>query len=134
MEIVLKFLQSATAILLRLHYKSTMAKIINYTSLLPFYNYGQIYCVGVITDKSVLPITRLNFGGTPISTGVHSLGKLKCTGQVAVNGMPTSCGDLWRIGHILSGLYSVMGPKMIENVYCDFTKLPNDVGKLSQLL
>jgi hypothetical protein len=92
--------------------------------------------LGVITDKSVLPITRLNFGRTQLesSSGVHTLGRFECTGQVAVNGMPRSCGDLWRIGHTLSGLYSIMGPKMVESVYCDFTKLPNDAGKFSQLL
>jgi hypothetical protein len=29
----------------------------------------------------------------------------------------------------LSGLYSVVGAKMVERVYCDFTKLPDDAGK-----
>jgi hypothetical protein len=47
------------------------------------------------------------------------------------NWMPSSCEDLWRIGHTLSALYSVMGVAMVENVYCDFTKLPNDAGKIS---
>jgi hypothetical protein len=47
--------------------------------------------------------------------------------------MPTSCQDLWRMGHTLSGLYSVMGTEMIESVYCDFTRLPNDVGKYLKL-
>ena len=47
---------------------------------------------------------------------------------MAVTGMPKSCEDLWRIGHTLSGLYSVMGLEMIESVYCDFTKLPGDSG------
>ena len=86
---------------------------------------------GVITDKSILPITRLNFGRTQLesSSGVHTLGRFECTGQVAVNGLPKSCEDLWRIGHILSGMYSIMGTKMVESVFCDFTKLPNDAGK-----
>ena len=42
--------------------------------------------------------------------------------------MPTSCADLWRIGHTLSGLYSVKGVQMVESVYCDFSKLPNEAG------
>ncbi|XP_046454475.1 uncharacterized protein LOC124202220 [Daphnia pulex] len=85
---------------------------------------------GVITDKSILPITRLNFGRTQLDTssGVHTLGRFECTGQVVVNGMPTSCEDLWRIGHTMSGLYSVMGAEMVESVYCDFNKLPSDTG------
>jgi hypothetical protein len=33
------------------------------------------------------------------------------------------------IGHRKSGLYSVMGKKQIETVYCDFTKQPNGAGK-----
>ena len=86
--------------------------------------------VGVISDKSFLPITRLNFGRTQLasSSGIHTLGRFECTGQVAVSGMPKSCTDLWRIGHSLSGLYSVMGTKQIESVYCDFSKLPTDSG------
>jgi hypothetical protein len=40
-----------------------------------------------------------------------------------------ACEDLWLIGHTLNGLYSVMGAKMVENIYCDFTKLPSDSGK-----
>ncbi|EFX89078.1 hypothetical protein DAPPUDRAFT_310805 [Daphnia pulex] len=86
--------------------------------------------IGVITDKNILPITRLNFGRTQLesSSGVHTLGKFECSGQVAVNGIPKSCEDLWRIGHFLSGMYSVMGVTMVESVYCDFTKLPNDTG------
>jgi hypothetical protein len=48
---------------------------------------------------------------------------------VAINGLPSSCGDLKMIGHIWSGFYSVMGSSMMESVYCDFTKLPDDAGK-----
>jgi hypothetical protein len=48
---------------------------------------------------------------------------------VAVNGLPSSCGDLKMIGHIWSGIYFVMGTAKMESVYCDFTKLPNDAGK-----
>ena len=86
---------------------------------------------GVITDKEILPIIRLNFGHTYVnsSSGVHTLGKFECTGQVAVTKIPSSCEDLWRIGHTLSGLYSIMGVNMVESVYCDFTKLPDDPGK-----
>ena len=44
------------------------------------------------TDKEILPITRLNFGRTQqsYSSGVHTLGRFECTGQVAVTGMPTA--------------------------------------------
>ena len=47
---------------------------------------------------------------------------------VDATGMPKSCEDLSQIGHTLSGLYSVMGAKQVESVYCDFTKLPTDSG------
>jgi hypothetical protein len=91
--------------------------------------------VGIINDKKILPITRLNFGRTQqsYSSGVHTLGRFECTGQVAVTGMPTSCADLWRIGHTLSGLYSVKGVQMVESVYCDFSKLPDEAGINSSL-
>ena len=85
---------------------------------------------GIISDKSFLPITRLNFGRTQLASsfGVHTLGRFECTGQVDVVGMPKSCADMWRIGHTLSGLYSVMGAIQVESVYCDFNKLPTDSG------
>ncbi|XP_046456833.1 uncharacterized protein LOC124203958 isoform X2 [Daphnia pulex] len=85
---------------------------------------------GVITDKNVLPITRLNFGRTQLETssGVHTLGRLVCTGLVTFTGLPKSCKDLWLIGHTLNGFYSVMGSAKMESVYCDFTKLPDDAG------
>ena len=83
---------------------------------------------GYITATDMLPVTRLNFGRTVLETssGVHTLGRLECMGHVAVNGMPRSCEDLWQIGHILSGIYSVRGAKSVESVYCEFAKLPTD--------
>ncbi|EFX70348.1 hypothetical protein DAPPUDRAFT_257235 [Daphnia pulex] len=32
------------------------------------------------------------------------------------------------IGHIWSGIYSVMGSSVMESVYCDFTKPIDDAG------
>ena len=75
-----------------------------------------------------MPVTRLNFGRTELATGLHTLGKFECTGQVVVVGRPKSCADLWRIGHIFSGIYSVIEEEKVESVYCDFTKLPTDLG------
>ncbi|KAK4011391.1 hypothetical protein OUZ56_020505 [Daphnia magna] len=85
---------------------------------------------GVVTNKEVLPITKLNFGRTQFETssGVHTLGPFECTGQVVVDRMPSSCEDLWKTGHTLSGLYSVVGVSMVESVYCDFSKMPHESG------
>ena len=87
--------------------------------------------VGIITDKNVLPVTQLNFGRTQLTTssGVHTLGRFECTGSVALTGLPTTCKDLWLIGHTLNGFYFVMGNATMESVYCDFTQLPDDAGK-----
>ena len=84
---------------------------------------------GVITDKNLLPITGLNFGRTQLETssGVHTLGSFECSGQ-GETAMPSSCEDLWRMGHTLNGLYSVVGPVKIETVFCDFQKLPDGKG------
>lgn len=46
--------------------------------------------------------------------------------------MPTSCKDLKQIGHHFSGLYSIMGNKSVETVYCDFTKILDDPGERLQ--
>jgi hypothetical protein len=82
-------------------------------------------------DKNILPVTRLNFGRTQLTTssGVHTLGRFVCSGSVALNGFPTSCEDLWLIGHTLNGFYSIKGEKLFESVYCDFTQLPGDSSK-----
>ncbi|EFX75552.1 hypothetical protein DAPPUDRAFT_107776 [Daphnia pulex] len=37
-------------------------------------------------------------------------------------------GDLQKIGHTKSGLFSVIGNKTVDNVYCDFTKPINGAG------
>ncbi|XP_046645806.1 uncharacterized protein LOC124336158 isoform X2 [Daphnia pulicaria] len=82
---------------------------------------AQLFDSGVIRDKKLLPVTGLNFGRTQLKTssGVHTLGSFECSGQGIV--MPTSCEDLWRTGHSLSGIYLVMGfSAMVETVFCDF--------------
>jgi len=85
---------------------------------------------GYITSKDALPVTKLNFGRTlaTSSYGIHTLGKLECSGRATVDRMPESCDDLWKIGHTLNGFYDVRGDKEVRSVYCDFTKLPGDPG------
>ncbi len=90
---------------------------------------------GTLMDKELLPVTALQFGRTiaPTSTNRHTLGRLECSGKVVLNGMPSSCQDLWRIGYTLSGLYSIKGSSSnkVETVYCDFSKLPGDQGAVN---
>lgn len=82
-------------------------------------------------DKSSLPITRLNFGrilALP-STGRHTVGRLECHGLQLIsslNRLPTSCQDLWRTGHTISGFYSVLRSEEIETVFCDMTQAPGE--------
>jgi hypothetical protein len=45
---------------------------------------------------------------------------------VDIGQMPTSCFDLQRMGHKLSGFFSVKGSKKIEMIFCDF--YPNQNG------
>jgi hypothetical protein len=56
---------------------------------------------------------------------------LKPPGQVdgtAIAKLPTSCGDVKKMGYTLSGFFFIKGPKMMESVYCNFTKLSTDAG------
>ena len=46
---------------------------------------------------------------------------------VDIGKMPNSCSDLQRMGHKLSGFFSVKGSNKLEMVYCDFN--PNENGK-----
>ncbi len=47
---------------------------------------------------------------------------------VDIGRMPTSCLDLERMGHKLSGFFSVKGSKKMEILYCDF--YPNQNGTI----
>nr|CAH0109045.1 unnamed protein product [Daphnia galeata] len=47
---------------------------------------------------------------------------------VDIGKMPSSCSDLQRMGHKLSGFFSVKGSQKLEMVYCDF--YPNQNGSM----
>ena len=87
-----------------------------------------INSAGYITNKSILPITLLKFGRTlaPMASGRHTLGRLECKGVADETGLvPSSCQDLWRLGHSQSGFYSVRDNKesqQIETVFCNMTQ------------
>ncbi len=46
---------------------------------------------------------------------------------VDIGQMPTSCSDLERMGHKLSGFFSIKGSKKMEMIYCNFN--PNQIGR-----
>ena len=87
---------------------------------------------GFITEKNLLPITRLNFGRTESSTssGAYTLGRMSCSGQQVLDKKPSSCADLSLFGYTLSGFYTVSGTEsqQLETVYCKFNKLPTELG------
>ena len=47
-----------------------------------------------------------------------------------MSSLPRSCQDLKNNGHTSSGIYSVIGTKFMENVFCNFCKTTNDPSKL----
>ena len=86
--------------------------------------------IGYITNRTLLPITKIHFGRTfsSMSSGRHTIGPLECSGNLPFQGLPSSCEDLKRIGHTLSGFYSIKHKKSLGQVYCDMSKLPGDRG------
>ena len=85
--------------------------------------------IGYISEKDALPIQRLNFGkvSSPVlASGAFTLGKFECSGRAVVNGMPESCRDVYRIGHIFNDFYSIKRNEKIEMVFCDFSLSPFD--------
>ncbi|KZS16721.1 Contactin associated protein 1-like protein [Daphnia magna] len=46
----------------------------------------------------------------------------------SIGKIPSSCQDLKAIGNTESGLYSVLGSKQVETVYCDFTEATDGPG------
>lgn len=91
---------------------------------------------GYITAKDILPVTKLNFGRTQVS-GKHTLGRLECSGRVSLSGKPTSCKDLFLMGHTLNGFYQVKGiganSNKIETVYCNYDQQPSQSPGIRRL-
>lgn len=105
----------------------------------------QVSDEGFITDKNLLPITRLNFGRTslPGSSGRFSLGAFECEGRRSeTTSMPTNCKDLFLSGHILSGFYSILvvsedesvaSTNQTRTIYCDFTRPVEEMSVVNLL-
>jgi len=50
-------------------------------------------------------------------------------GPAVVSSKPTSCRDLFKMGHTLSGFYDVKGGNnQIVSIYCDFSKSSTETG------
>ena len=94
-----------------------------------------IAAAGYVTDKSVLPMTQLNFRRIgPGASGKFTLGKLECSGRTTLTSMPTSCNDLFIGGNQINGFYTVKGSSsQLVTVYCDFSKASNAPGALHPL-
>jgi len=88
------------------------------------------YDEGYITNKDHLPVTKLFFGRTHIasSIAIHSLGQFECSGRPALTRPPVNCTELLQAGHTLNGVYTIKDGDSIRNVFCDFTKEPNEEG------
>ena len=53
----------------------------------------------------------------------------------SIDGLPSSCADLWTLGHSRSGIYLVKTEASIDAVYCDMTKNPtSSSGQLNNHL
>ncbi|XP_032789617.2 uncharacterized protein LOC116926797 [Daphnia magna] len=55
------------------------------------------------------------------------------TAPKTIGRIPDSCADLKLLGNHRSGIYSVMGVKQVESVYCDFTK-PNNNPSFEKMI
>ncbi len=87
-------------------------------------------------DKTSLPVTRLNFGRilTEPASGRHTLGRLECYGRELILSPakpPTSCQDIWRAGHTISGYYSIQQSNRVETVFCDMNNVPGEGNVVS---
>ncbi len=94
--------------------------------------------IGYIIEKDALPIQQLKFGKHPTfdpdyDYGKFTLGKLECSGRTKVTGMPTSCRDLYRIGHLFNDFYSIKKNGKMVTVFCDFSLSPFDLSKNKKL-
>lgn len=89
----------------------------------------KIWHAGFISDKSLLPVTRLHFGRilSAPARGLHTLSRLQCFGRqfiISEFNRPSTCMDLWRTGHTHSGFYFVESDNDIKHVFCDMSDVP----------
>ncbi|XP_046637023.1 uncharacterized protein LOC124315387 isoform X4 [Daphnia pulicaria] len=78
------------------------------------------------TLKNDLNVVKQDVQSSKSKIGDLTTELTKSTAASSIGKMPGSCGDLQRIGHNKSGLFSIMDSNKIVNVYCDFTKPSND--------
>ena len=90
---------------------------------------------GHLTNRSELPVTRLNFGGVDSRRGKRArfhLGPIFCSGLAKRprTGGPGDCRDLWLEGVSVAGYYMVKAKdtRFPRVVFCDFSKLPGEPG------
>ena len=72
-----------------------------------------------IEQKSLVSALQQSVSGTQVAAA----------NRQGTSTVPRSCADLKCKGETISGLYSIMGAKSVEMVYCDFSKATNDAGK-----
>ncbi|EFX82694.1 collagen, type X, alpha 1 precursor-like protein [Daphnia pulex] len=84
----------------------------------------------LLATKTLLTSTRIELSQTK-STVDDLTTKLnaRTSELIDIGRMPTSCDDLQRTGHKLSGFFSVKGSKKMEMIYCDFLAYQNDKQK-----
>ncbi len=63
------------------------------------------------------------------SSGLERIPEGNVTLRQTSTRIPRSCADLRDMGHTSSGIYSILGAKFMESVFCDFCKAPTDPGR-----
>ncbi|XP_046658054.1 uncharacterized protein LOC124352561 isoform X5 [Daphnia pulicaria] len=82
------------------------------------------------TTKTSLASTRTELNRTKSAVADLATKFTARTSElVDIGKMPTSCADLQRTGHKLSGFFSVKGAKKMEMIYCNFFANQNDKQK-----
>ncbi|XP_046443531.1 uncharacterized protein LOC124193652 isoform X3 [Daphnia pulex] len=82
------------------------------------------------TTKTSLASTRTELNRTKSAVAdLATKFKARTSELVDIGKMPTSCADLQRTGHKLSGFFSVKGAKKMEMIYCNFFANQNDKQK-----
>ncbi|XP_072036319.1 uncharacterized protein [Amphiura filiformis] len=75
--------------------------------------------MGILTDKSTLPVAKIRFGDTneDKEKGFYTLGKLECNDQVF-----SSCDALKSSGYVTDGYYEIGASMPAETVFCNMSQ------------
>ena len=91
--------------------------------------------IKVQQQESLISAMQRDSSSRAVASGIESRSAgSNATLRQGTPQIPRSCADLKSMGHVSSGLFSIMGAKSVEKVFCNFCKQSTDSGQGNYIL